>query len=631
MMGTVDEEAVDTFVLGLNLGPEAGSFLWSLPEEVRAKVIRNFNPRGTKDGNVFGRLQAFAKSMLQTPPGRHTLGSGNVWLTAAENDNHMGHTVAPQDHCELGHSAHRELRQYASSIGLDEAGAHFLEALSQDVRDTIISDFDPRGTKDGNVFGRLLGFARAVWAQRLGLDAAQQQEAAVLLRGLPEEAQTRVMTQFDFSGTKDGNILARLQRFANDVASRYAPTATVRVASSLAPPIRASVSASNGPSQLSTAVSEFVVRLGLDSATLAFLQALPEEVRSVVLTSFNPNGTKDGNVWGRLFGFVRSVWAQRLGLDPGTVVFLKGLPEEMQRAVMVKFDPSRTKDGNINARLESFARSFTSQPHPGIRQPASCPPVAAPVNMGLAGAHMGSSVGNAKSPPADSSTASTSAMLRDFTQRWGLNKQAASFLETLPEAVSTAVLGSFNANGTKDGNVWGRLFGFVRSVWAQKLGLDNSAFMYVRGLPEDVQMEVMGRFQLNQTAPEHDVLRQLRALADEVLQSGNVGRQEHHPADPGTQVRTLMRADGPVDPQEDVDRFVRRCGLDNEAVGFLHGLSAEVRIAVISDFDPGGTKDGNVFGRLQGFARSVQGRRKRLLDAPQCGRNVRGRLQDACQ
>jgi len=505
------------------------------------------------------------------------------------------------------------VQEYAMAIGLDEAGAHFLASLPQDVRDTIIAEFDPRGTKDGNVLGRLLGFARAVWAQRLGLDNLQKQEAAALLRGLPEEAQARVMAQFDVSGTKDGNILARLQRFANDVASRYTggwSSAPPMLGYAPAPPVRplmqpAVVHYSSPPAV--ALVSDFVGRLGLDAASASFLQALPEEVRTVVLTSFSPSGTKDGNVWGRLFGFVRSVWAQRLGLDAGTVSFLKSLPEETQRVVMVKFDPSRTKDGNVAARLESFARSVASYPHQGARPPA----------FGQAG---GAAVPPSVHMGATDSSSATPAALRDFTQRWGLNAQATAFLEALPEAVWSVVVGSFNANGTKDGNVWGRLFGFVRSVWAQKLGLDNTAFAYIRSLPEDVQVEVIARYRPVQP-PGPEALAQLQALADEVLQLAAVGHvQQPGPPDVGLQAWAAPPGAVPHDGQEDLESFVRRCGLDQEALDFLRGLSEEVRAAVVSDFDPGGTKDGNVFGRLQGFTRSVEGRRKRLLEGPLPGR-----------
>jgi len=644
-MAVAGDDVVDTFVLGLGLGPDVGAFLRSLPEDVKLKVIRNFNPRGTKDGNVFGRLQAFARSMLQPMPGRPAPVA--AWPCAAEaaplQPPEQAMQPQPQPQLQVPEQQHfaaaaplADVSQYAQAIGLDETGAHFLAALPQDVRDTIVAEFDPRGTKDGNVLGRLLGFARAVWAQRMGLDTFQRQEAATLLRNLPEEAQARVMTQFDFSGTKDGNVLARLQRFAGDVASRYTggwsattpmgqmPGAARALPAAAQPVPQQMVPSYGTPATVSTGVAEFVGRLGLDAASASFLYSLPEDVRSVVVTSFNPSGTKDGNVWGRLFGFVRSVWSQRLGLDHSTVEFLKSLPEDTQRVVIVKFDPSRTKDGNIAARLESFARSVASYPHPAARQPALGPPVAAP-GAGAAVHHAASwpQQPQAAIPP-DPTTA-----LRAFSQRWGLNTQATAFLEALPEAVSAVVVASFNANGTKDGNVWGRLFGFVRSVWAQKLGLDAPAFGCLRGLSEDVQMTVMARFQ---PQSGQDLVSQLQACAEEVLRTENVAQPEEAWVD-NTNTNTNTEQWGaaaaqvavPQNEQDEMDMFVRRCGLDADAMEFLRGLQPEVKRVVICDFDPGGTKDGNVFGRLQGFVRSIEGRRKRQLDAVQGGRTVRTR------
>lgn len=69
---------------------------------------------------------------------------------------------------------------------------------------------DAADAKDGNVFGRLLGFARAVWVQRLGFDAGLRQEANAILRQLPDEGQAKVMSQFDASGTKDGAFWAHV-------------------------------------------------------------------------------------------------------------------------------------------------------------------------------------------------------------------------------------------------------------------------------------------------------------------------------------------------------------------------------------------------------------------------------------
>jgi len=118
-------------------------------------------------------------------------------------------------------------------------------------------------------------------------------------------------------------------------------------------------------------------------------------------------------------------------------------------------------------------------------------------------------------------------------------------------------------------------------------------------------MAVMGKIH---HLGEGDALTQVKALAEEASNA---------PEEPWVD-RTLEEL-GSVEGGDSVEAFVLRCGLDGEAVEFLRGLEEEVRIVVISDFNPGGTKDGNILGRLQGFARSVQGRRKRLAEGASFG------------
>lgn len=608
------------------------------------KVIRSFDPRGTKDGNVLGRLQAFARSMLNHPggmvrpvavaaaPGMEPWAAPHVQQLARQRQSLAAPSGAPS------------AAEYAFSIGLDQAGVSFLEGLPEDVRAVVVAAFNPRGTKDGNVFGRLLGFARAIWAQRLGLDRGQLQEVNGILRSLPEEVQARIITQFVVAGTKDGNVLARFQRFASDVASRCsvpalrshapagnsaaAPVALVAVTpvQALTPApfqVAAHSSVPQSKPQLASVIggaplrqppgaavlprglaTSFAVQLGLDATAVSFLRSLPEDVQTAVVTSFDPRGTKDGNVWGRLFGFVRSVWAQRLGLEASTITLLKSLPEEVQRTVMVKFDPSRTKDGNLTARLESFALSVASHP--------SRLALVGPAAVALAPPTRRPPVAVARVPQ----LVAAPSPLQDFARRWELNAEAVRFLGALPESVLGVVISSFHASGTKDGNVWGRLFGFVRSVWAQRVGLDTAALAHMKTLPEDVQQAVMMRFELGLGDGAEGPVRCQAVVAEALLMQ----QQQQQPG----------QGQGPE--LDDVASFVLLCGLDTSAADFLYGLSPEVRAAVISDFDPGGTKDGNLFGRLQGFARSVEARRKRSLGGlPQDLRNVKSHWQDAMQ
>merc|ERR1712176_764279 len=54
-------------------------------------------------------------------------------------------------------------------------------------------------------------------------------------------------------------------------------------------------------------ISDFIVQCGLDESATSLLQELEADVLEKVLTSFDPTGTKDGNVLGRLQGYIRAM------------------------------------------------------------------------------------------------------------------------------------------------------------------------------------------------------------------------------------------------------------------------------------------------------------------------------------
>ncbi|CAK0830466.1 unnamed protein product [Prorocentrum cordatum] len=234
----------------------------------------------------------------------------------------------------------------------------------------------------------------------------------------------------------------------------------------------------------------------------------------------------------------------------------------------------------------------------------------------------------------------------------------------------------------RDGNVWGRLLGFVLSVWIQKQGVDEEAAAYLRGVHEawgaaearakehpaglpgppvsnrpeqwaegDRRVflkEILGGiatlrfFHLRlsycdrQIGPENrDAAPDLRVQLRVHQRADNGQEQETEQnsvldafqciaeaaldaAGGASRLAVAPAAEAARGAAEDVDAFVQRCGLEDQpAAEFLRGLLPEVRAVILADFDPGGTKDGNVFGRLQGFARSLEGSRKRGgLSAP---------------
>merc|ERR1712232_274301 len=57
---------------------------------------------------------------------------------------------------------------------------------------------------------------------------------------------------------------------------------------------------------------------------------------------------------------------------------------------------------------------------------------------------------------------------------------------------------------------------------------------------------------------------------------------------------------------ENIQNFLLRCGLDETAAPLLQELSDEGLQKGLTNFDPSGTKDGNVLGRLEGYVRHAK-------------------------
>lgn len=618
--------------LGVEL--EAVSFMRELPIEVQGSIIANFDPSGTKDGNVIGRLQAYARQVIKrnglrlpdsfnnmpqprrdsAPPPAAPVGP----LGALAHQ----HFAAPVEHATGsappwtrpgggsggGMASGESIWSFSERLGLGDAGASFLSGLPEELQQSVLRGFDPSGTKDGNVWGRLFGYCRSLWSRRLHLN----EQASAFIRGLPEEVQMAVMLDFDATGSKDGNVSARLMQFAGYVASRGgAPPRGAAAAPVGAPiaPLRPPVP----PPALNLAppgspIAEFAYSLGVEPDAVAFLEALPEEVQATLLASFDPSSSKDGNIWGRLFAFARRTWAKHVGSDQITVAHLKGLPEEEQRRLIIEWTP----------------------------------PSASVSNMGHA--HPGGNFGGLDRRSA----------VQQFVHHWGLDDRIAAFLHALPEMVRDHVVSGFDGSGTKDGNVWGRLLGFIRATWARSLGLDQASVATIKALPEDAQMICLTDFDPSGTKDGNVAGRLQGFVRKAMAQAGHSSRGPGGPGAAGTAISggssgygghaahasqpvhtgsygghighagpgvDALAGRGPVRPARPglaadpaVQGFLARCGLDASAVSLLESLSEEGLATAIHDFDPSGTKDGNVLGRLQGYVRLLNARRKRVAE-----------------
>eukprot|EP00931_Biecheleriopsis_adriatica_P068347 TRINITY_DN42315_c0_g1_i1.p1 TRINITY_DN42315_c0_g1~~TRINITY_DN42315_c0_g1_i1.p1 ORF type:complete len:550 (+),score=121.19 TRINITY_DN42315_c0_g1_i1:79-1728(+) len=540
----VSPDDLNQFAELIGLAPEDVGFLWDLPADICAIVFDTFSPDGTKDGNVLGRLHGYVRSVLR----RNGVSVPASLTAAASSQQESFHSAAVAQGVDP--------YAFAEELALPQSCADFLAALPEDLAQSIFRGFDPSGTKDGNVWGRLLGYVRSLWSRRLALT----EEAASVVRGLPDDVQMKVIADFDATGSKDGNVSARLMGFARHAAKGSLSEIPV----SRPVPLRSALDAARPArgADSSSRVRDFARRHRLDQGAYDFMQQLPDEVKESVVSSFDPSGTKDGNVWGRLFAYIRTVFAKHAGWDRSYTEQLKREPEEEQ----------------MSAMLSALGYSHRAPP-PASRSRAAAEPARGD--------------------------------WRGFVRHWRLDEVCEDFLQALPYNIQDRVLAEFDGSATKDGNVWGRLLGFVRSTWGRSLGLEQDSLLYIKSMPEDAQMRVIAEFDPSGTK-DGNVDGRLMGFAKKAMAMSQArsdrgsGFGEPAPRGGNGHRRAGWQDQGP-EPGS-IDEFISRCGLDSSAYDLLEPLSEDARQHIMRHFDPRGTKDGNVMGRLEGYIRFVGNR-----------------------
>eukprot|EP00930_Biecheleria_cincta_P083448 TRINITY_DN7301_c0_g1_i1.p1 TRINITY_DN7301_c0_g1~~TRINITY_DN7301_c0_g1_i1.p1 ORF type:complete len:879 (+),score=128.89 TRINITY_DN7301_c0_g1_i1:85-2721(+) len=561
------ELEIEALAAGFGLEMQDVAFMFEIPDEQRLYILTNFSPGGSQDGNILGRLMGYAKSVLRR---------AGVVPPASLNDLPPpgGSFQQAPAHASGAHRrfSHDHVVNFCQELNLPDGSAEFLSTLPEEVLQTALKGFDPTGTKDGNVWGRLFGYIRSHWQRHLQIT----EDVMSYIKSLPDEVQAQVLSEFDASGSKDGNVSGRLMAYAKHLASRMGAGQSVNT---VAAPV-------SQPHYLS--IDEFAASLGLDESMRQFLIMLPSEVMNVVINSFDPSGTVDGNIWGRLFGFVRSVWQRHLQVNEDVMGYLRGLPEDVQARIVAEFDASASWDGNNSARLMSFARRVASDSG-----------VASNHGHGAPAAHHGHvthaaqsrSAGNVHVPRTGSSS------LAEFATSLGLDRAACDWLRMLPQDLLGQVMLSFDPAGTKDGNVWGRLFGYIRSHWKGRLQLTDESLSFLKSLPEDVQMKVIAEFDAG-GSKDGNASARMMGFAQHLATRGSVLGGTRQSPRSAPQRHLPSNADVAA-----VQEFVQTLGLDDAALVFLQQLPGDFMNSVMSSFDPSGTKDGNIWGRLFGFIR----------------------------
>jgi len=659
-MNAADLAEISGFAQTLGLDVQAVAWLTELPPDVRLRITTNFDPSGTKDGNVLGRLKGYARNQvrragIELPPSLQ--GGESLRAQAAAMGQVFGEGAASTS-----------VEGFVSRLGLDastaQAAAALLMSFPEDLQRSVMGGFDPSGTKDGNVWGRLMGYIRSQWSRRLGLVP----EASQFVRSLPEDVQLRVMIEFDIN-SREGNNSQRLLAFAQGVASRAGTvvdaSALATVGASSTRPTKwgvTSVAASQPrTSGVPIAMDVFCSNLGLDTNQMFFLQALPPAVQENVTASFDPTGTKDGNVWGRLLAMVRGVWARSLGVDRATFDAIKAMPEESQMTSMIEYSNLYPAGLAGGLAVGASAASFTAPA--GIDaatlaalsslDPVSLSLLASGAGLGALAGFDAASLGAAgygaagygaaqvgglgaagygsaglASQPVTSvrgvvttvampqvsrggGGAEAAATVQQFAAIWGLDQNVVEFMMAIPDQVRDAVVMTFDGSGTKDGNVWGRLLGFVRQTWSRYLGLDAETIEMIKGLPLEAQVICMKDFDPSGTK-DGNVAGRLQGFARKAVAVARMGGAViPSNLDQRFTVANTPRQAALPPPAHDLSKdpavvaFLERCNLDITAASIFADLPEDILQQAMNEFDPTGTKDGNVLGRLQGYVRHL--------------------------
>lgn len=598
------ENAIIDFATTIGLEFSTLEFMRELPEDVQDELITKFDPSGTKDGNVLGRLQGYARYMMKK--GGHQVPSSLLVPKKAE-----GASDGLNEVSDLGDGAILEkVTRFAEQLGLTDEAANFIAGLPEEFQGSVIRGFNSSGTKDGNVWGRLLGYIRSMWTRNLKLD----ETCAGHIRRLPEEVQMVCILEYDARGSKDGNHSARLMHFANRVAAKHGGVSSTPQVTRPAPVshTQAYIPQPTRPAraarQANSPLAAFVQGLELDHVASAFLETLPPQILDKVVSSFDASGTKDGNVWGRLLAFIRMQFGRQLQVDRPTMDYMKTLPDDQQMAMM-----------------QDIAHQCGFSAPPPQRRPQG----------GKGGKGFQSNMAPAHEASAWSGLNGMDPSVEQFAQAWRLDHAAASFIQALPDIVRGQIISGFDGSSSKDGNVWGRLLGFTRFKWARALGMDKECVDIVKSLPEEAQMMCLVEFDPSGTK-DGNVAGRLQGFVKKALaRTGHSSSAMSHvssasPAaygvDPRAQnvydnSRSFPKGKGKgkrgINPA--IADFIARCGLDDSATSFLEGLPEDVLDKVLTQFDPSGTKDGNVMGRLEGYVRCYARRASSNSAAP---RNV---------
>lgn len=349
-------DVAEAFADHWRLDETARQFLRGLPEDIKSKVVQQFDPSGdTRD--VSAKLKTFARGVVSSGGHGPAHGQGGRRLVEDSSLDLMLEGGSEQAQIAAEAAGDAAIAEFVVRWSLDSSSVALLESLPEDARDRVLADFDPRGNTR-NVGAKLRAFANTVldgkgsrgppqptseaparsgasslltgaemaFLEKWGLQL--DQTAVDVLARLTEPVRLRVMREF---GPKEdtANMLGKFCGFANSVsraaASGRGPAAPARGLPPLAVPsayrgaapgrsfVPAAPAYANRGGHMSA--DQFANKWQLDEGSRAMLRGMDPEAQAAVISEFQPRGdTRD--LSGKFCAFARSI-ASRLRTPQG--------------------------------------------------------------------------------------------------------------------------------------------------------------------------------------------------------------------------------------------------------------------------------------------------------------------------
>lgn len=470
---------LESFRVRYPMDDRAWDFLTNLPSQACARVLRDFRPRTEGDADYSSLVTTLVKrARLDCQHGATAPGLG------------------PFEAASLGPS--RELlEEFKHKFPMDERAWDFLCSASGETQERVLAEFRPRHEGDDNYSAAVTAFVRSLESRthakgpnQLQLDAFCERfptdaRALEYLTSSSPEVQLEVVSSFspaNMSETDYSRQLTFYVKKVRELAHSYGMPSTASGELGAPPARHAFVKRSK--------LSEFRERFPMDERAFDFLESLPADVQSTVLSEFKPRRAGDADYSAAVTSFIRAVrdrhasletatggaqghrsgrgsesggsesgggtarslldgFRRRYPMDDRAFDFLRQASFEVQEDMLAEFRPRREGEDDYSGAVTAFIRKL--QDRHGYSSGRG---------------DDGRSKGRARSPLRNSSGSSGGELdtLQSFRERYPMDERAWDFLSNSPSNVQRLVLAEFQPRSKGDSDYSGLLTSFIRSI-----------------------------------------------------------------------------------------------------------------------------------------------------------------------